>query len=78
MIAGLNKLKRGVADMELDCDNDILVIQKFNKQTFKPMELSSIAYSIIYLCQHEEYSMREFAQHALDHILGQLNDNEES
>jgi hypothetical protein len=26
MVSGLNKLKRGVADMELDCDNAIEVI----------------------------------------------------
>jgi hypothetical protein len=32
-------------------------------------ELSAITYCIIYLCKHEEYSMREYAEYALNHIL---------
>ena len=31
-------------------------------------ELSAITYCIIYLCKHEEYSMREYAEYALNHI----------
>lgn len=80
LISELNKVRRGIADMELDCDRSIRTIQDFiqegptkiKNRTMTCLEISAITYSIIYLCKHEEYSMREYAEHALNHIFSCL------
>lgn len=72
-ICQLNKVKRGLADLELDCDKAIAAIQFISEQKILEKcachELNLITYSIIFLCQHEEYSVREYASHFIDHIL---------
>lgn len=40
-------------------------------------EISALTYSITYLCQHEEYSMREYALLGLDHVLRYLEKSKE-
>lgn len=58
--------------MEVDCDRSIRAIQDFiqggHSNSMTCLELSAVTYSVVYLCQHEEYSMREYAEHALNHI----------
>ena len=66
----MNRLKRGLADMELDIDMAIKAIQSFlERDDFSHIEISSMTYCIIFLMQHEEYSMREYALYGLNHIL---------
>jgi len=72
IIKNLNKLKRGVADKELDSDNIILTIKQFiQPQTteFTSIDLSAIAYCILNLVADDEYSVREYAEHALTYLL---------
>ena len=74
----LNKLKRGLADLEIDCDSAIQALQVFEFKDLSFIETGAIVYNLLLLCQHEEYSMREYAlvslQKALD-WLTQLDDN---
>ena len=80
MTKELNKLKRGVADMELDTDNAILAIKEFiqldqaqlEKSAFKISDVLALSYNIIYLLSNEEYSIREYAEHAFNFLLEQL------
>jgi hypothetical protein len=70
MIVGMNKLKRGLADMELDIDQAIKAIQTFlENESYSLIEKFSITYCVVFLMQHEEYSMREYAHHGLNHVL---------
>jgi hypothetical protein len=70
IMADMNKLKRGLADMELDIDCAITAIKTLmGREDYSMMELSSIIYCVVYLMQHEEYSMREYAHHGLNHVL---------
>lgn len=79
LIVEMTKLKRGVADMELDCDNAIKAIKRFieqeTKELFSLLELSALTYCIVYLCQNEEFSVREYAEHALGFVLKKLAKN---
>ena len=34
-----------------------------------PLDLNMLVYNILYLIVHEEYSVREYAEHALSHLL---------
>jgi len=55
--------------MELDCDSAIAAIKHFldeNANNMKNLDLSGKLYAIVFLVQHEEYSVREFAEHALN------------
>ena len=65
--------------MELDCDTAIkafqqLIAQEELLQSASYLELSTLAYCITFLCQNEEYSVREYAEHALQLVLGRLTD----
>lgn len=81
MVVELNRLKRGLADLEQDCDSAIKAIQAFIEHAtvgqYQVFEMSAVAYSVTYLCQHEEYSMREYALHGLNHILKFLSESRE-
>ena len=68
MVVSMTKLKRGLADMELDIDSAIRAIQSFlERQDYEMIEIQAITYCIVYLMQHEEYSMREYALYGLNH-----------
>ena len=58
--------------MELNCDSAIKAIQAFIQgdrlSSMTALEVSAVTCSVAYLCKHEEYSMREYAEHALNHI----------
>jgi len=41
------------------------------------LEVRAVTCSVAYLCKHEEYSMREYAEHALNHIFGCLRAQKE-
>jgi len=81
LIRDLNKMKRGIADMEIDCDSSIQAIQDFiqgdRQSSMTSLEVSAVTCSVAYLCKHEEYSMREYAEHALNHIFGCLRAQKE-
>lgn len=74
-LVNLNKLKRGLADLELDCDSAISAIQSMTEdpsqllQSFDVHQLAAIAYSTSYYCRHDEYSVREYAIHFLAYLL---------
>jgi len=71
----LNRIKRGVADLELDCDKAITAIQCLSEEKIlercSTVDMKFIAYSIVFYCQHEEYSVREYATHFLEYVLKQ-------
>jgi len=61
--------------MELDCDRAISSIKLFltNKEyILQEIDIAAITYNIIYLVQNEEYSVREYAEHAIGEILSRL------
>jgi hypothetical protein len=74
-------MKRGIADMEIDCDSAIQAIQTFiqgdRQSSMTSLEVCAVTCSVAYLCKHEEYSMREYAEHALNHIFGCLQAQKE-
>lgn len=74
-------MKRGIADMEIDCDSAIQAIQTFiqgdRQSSMTSLEVCAVTCSVAYLCKHEEYSMREYAEHALNHIFGCLRTQKE-
>lgn len=78
VVVELNRLKRGLADLEQDCDSAIRAIQTFvddaTVNQYSVLEMSAVAYSITFLCQHEEYSMREYALHGLNRVLRYLRE----
>ena len=79
LLVELNRLKRGLADLELDCEAAIRAIQAFSEDPSvdgkSMVEIGAATYSIVYLCQHEEYSMREHALLGLNRILGYLRES---
>tara|TARA_B110000285_G_C15121263_1_gene617288 strand:- start:729 stop:1079 length:351 start_codon:yes stop_codon:yes gene_type:complete len=76
LLVELNRLKRGLADLELDCEAAIRALQTFSEDPSVSekslLEISAAAYCIAYLCQHEEYSMREHALLGLNRVLEYL------
>ena len=76
----MNGLKRGHADLELDCDQAIETVQVVQKSltanslNFKGLDMACIMFSTIYLCQHQEFSMREYASQLLKSVLLALKD----
>lgn len=75
LIKNLNKLRRGVADLELDSDNVIVAIKEFishKDQTIGVNDVFAVAYNILYLVANEEYSVREYAEHAFSFLLEKL------
>lgn len=81
-LAGMNGVKRGQADIELDCDQAIETIQVLQKSIganvnhFKGLSLACIMFSAIYLCQHTEFSMREYASQLLQTLLTILKEQD--
>jgi hypothetical protein len=73
-IKGLNTLKRGSADIELDADTAITELKSLTESAshLNFLDLCAIAYSVLYLLQNLEYSVREFAEHAYSYILKTL------
>lgn len=82
LLVELNRLKRGLADLELDVDAAIKAIQTFSEDpavmNYSLIDISASAYCITYLCQHEEYSMREHALLGLNRIFSYLSQSEKS
>jgi len=39
------------------------------------LEISAIVYNLVFLCQHEEYSMREYAIHGLNKVFEYLKES---
>jgi hypothetical protein len=76
LIGNLNKLKKGVADLELDYDSAIGAIQKLvglSPESLNFLELQSITYNVLYLLKNNEFSMRDYSVHAFTNILAALN-----
>mmetsp|Transcript_20805 Transcript_20805/g.32091 ORF Transcript_20805/g.32091 Transcript_20805/m.32091 type:complete len:203 (+) Transcript_20805:2057-2665(+) len=76
-VTGLNQIKRGLADMEQDCDKAIAALQdfmgdKFKGFEFKGLELNMMVYNILHLCKHEEFSLREYSLQAFTTFLALL------
>lgn len=71
VVGELNKLKRGLADMELDYDRIIKTIQQLlevSLDKFTQNELHVMTYPILFLLQSEEFSVRDYASHFLKHL----------
>ena len=68
-VSNLNKIKRGIADMELDYDLAIKTLdQVLNSnlfETLSSLELSVITYAILHLVYNSELSVREYAVYAM-------------
>ena len=81
IIVKLNKLKRGLADLELDCDTTIQTLQVILDQNFDDrtlLEISALTYNILFLVNHDEFSVREYSLYAFKKVLDSLEQKKES
>ena len=62
--------------MELDCDTAIQAMKKFMEKhaakEFALQDMCAVLYQVVYLCQNEEYSVREYANLTLNFMLNKL------
>ena len=47
---------------------------KSESAALQPLEVNSLTYNIVYLLKNEEFSVRDYAQHAFTHILPSLDE----
>ena len=79
MIKDMCSLKKGMADVPLDYDKVLNAIKKIteldftNEQHVKRLETNAFTYLIVHLLKNEEFSVRDYAQHAFSHILPALD-----
>lgn len=59
--------------MEIDCDLALKALQEMNDeeklQSLNDLQIAALLYSLVYLLQNDEYSVREFALLAFNSIL---------
>lgn len=59
--------------MEIDCDLALKALQEMNNeeklQSLNDLQIAALLYSLVYLLQNDEYSVREFALLAFNSIL---------
>jgi len=59
--------------MEIDCDLALKARQEMNNeeklQSLNDLQIAALLYSLVYLLQNDEYSVREFALLAFNSIL---------
>ena len=72
-------LKKGMADVPLDYDKVLLAIKKIteidimDQEKISKSELNALTYVIVHLLKSDEFSVRDFAQHAFSHLLPALD-----
>lgn len=69
LIKDLNKVKRGVADIDLDFDTVLSAVQgicALEKTEVTALDNVYLIYNIVFLVQSNEYSVRDYAQHAFE------------
>ena len=70
LVADLNKVKRGKADIDLDFDTVLNAVQGICElENTKSLDNIYVTYNIVYLVQSHEYSVRDYAQHAFEKLL---------
>lgn len=77
IVVNLNTVKRGTADIDFDLDkllNAIKQITKIDQTQLLPLDLNLLVYGILYLLANEEFSVREYAEHALTYLLPSLSE----
>jgi len=82
LINGLCQVKRGLADLEQDCDKAIkamkLLIDEIQLNDLTLFEVSAITYNLVFLCHNDEYSIREYAIHGLNTIFEHFKSQREA
>lgn len=77
-ICNLNKIKKGLADVELDYDLIIKTIETINNEVtlnkMSNIELRSISYSIIFLLSSEEFSVRDYSCNFLKNLFTHISE----
>jgi hypothetical protein len=71
IVRSLNRLKRGVANMELDYDLIIETIENILKSdlgNLTIMEISAVTYNIVFLISSSEMAVRDYSVYALKKI----------
>lgn len=77
IVVNLNTVKKGTADIDFDLDkllNAIKQITKFETSHMLPLDLNLLVYGVLYLLANEEFSVREYAEHALAHLMPNLGE----
>ncbi|CDW84473.1 small subunit processome component 20 homolog [Stylonychia lemnae] len=77
IICNLNKIKRGLADTELDYDLIIKTLEKLDINHFRTIthyDLRQISYSVLFLLQSDEFSVRDYSCHFLKQFFEHLNE----
>jgi len=68
IVVDLNAVKTGLADIDLDFDKVLGAIQKVTKDTnlkeMSSLEINLLTYSILFLLTNQEFSVRDYAEHA--------------
>ena len=78
-IKDMNCIKKGLADAPLDFDKVLSAIKNVTeigqaKEPLKPLEVNALTYNILHLLKSEEFSVRDYASHALAHLLPLLDE----
>ena len=79
MIKDMCSLKKGMADVPLDYDKVLSAIKKItelnltDEKLVTRLEINAFTYLIVHLLKNDEFSVRDFAQHAFSHILPALD-----
>ena len=77
IVVNLNTVKKGTADIDFDLDkvlNAIKHITKYDSSTMLALDLNLLVYGVLYLLANEEFSVREYSEHALAHLLPNLSE----
>lgn len=70
-ILNLNKIKRGLADVEIDYDLAIKTIEQIERTglyKLSAFELKTFTYSILFHLQSPEFSLRDYCSHFMKQI----------
>ena len=70
LVKDMNKVKRGLADMELDYDKTLAAITSVRTMEIEVspenmLKIEALSFNILYLLTNKEYAVRDYAQFAL-------------
>jgi hypothetical protein len=68
-------VKKGTADIDFDLDKVLNAIKHITKlQILQHLDQKLVLYGVMFLLIHSEFSVREYAQHAITHLLPNLSE----